>query len=119
LFDSDEILQNIRPDFTILKNIRAEAEMESDNFGIIITAAGHDHDFVSRFFAPNAGIDEDPVTGRAHCSLIPFWSEKLDRTKLTARQLSKRGGVLYCEDCGGRVKIGGKAVRYLRGNISI
>jgi len=119
LLDSEEKLRNINPDFAILKEIKAEAGVDNDSFGIIVTAKGNDCDFVSRFFAPNAGIDEDPVTGRAHCSLIPFWSEKLGKTKLTARQLSKRGGVLYCENSGERVKIGGKAVRFLKGNICV
>ena len=117
LLDSEEELRNIDPDFTLLKKIKDEAELDNDSFGIIVTAKGNDCDFVSRFFAPNAGINEDPVTGRAHCSLIPFWSDKLRKTNLTAKQLSKRGGMLYCEDCGDRVKIGGKVVRYLKGNI--
>jgi PhzF family phenazine biosynthesis protein len=117
LLDSEETLRGINPDFTVLKEIAAEAD--DYRFGIIVTAKGNDCDFVSRFFAPHAGIDEDPVTGRAHCSLIPFWSEKLGKKIMTAQQLSGRGGVLFCEDCGERVKIGGKAVRYLRGDISI
>jgi len=117
LLNSEEELRNLNPDFIELKKIKEEAGVDNDCFGIIVTAKGNDCDFVSRFFAPNAGIDEDPVTGRAHCSLIPFWSEKLGKNKLTAKQLSKRGGVLYCENCGERVKIGGKAVRYLRGEI--
>ena len=119
LVDSEETLRNIKPDFSILKSIKDEAELDNDSFGIIVTAVGSDCDFVSRFFAPNAGIDEDPVTGRAHCSLIPFWNEKLGKKVMTARQLSKRGGVLFCEDRGECVKIGGKAVRYLRGEIKI
>lgn len=119
LVGNEEILRSIKPDFSILKQIKTEAALDNDSFGIIVTATGNGCDFVSRFFAPNAGIDEDPVTGRAHCSLIPFWSEKLGKKIMTARQLSKRGGILFCEDCGERVKIGGKAVRYLRGNIRI
>jgi len=119
LLNNEEELRKINPDFTMLKNIKEDAGIDNDCFGIIVTAKGNDCDFVSRFFAPNAGIDEDPVTGRAHCSLIPFWSERFNKTKLTAKQLSKRGGVLYCEDCGERVKIGGKAVRYLKGRICI
>lgn len=119
LMDSEETLQNINPDFSVLKQLKAEAKVENDSFGIIITAKGSNCDFVSRFFAPNAGIDEDPVTGRAHCSLIPFWSQKLKKSKLTAKQLSERGGVLFCEDCDERVKIGGRAVRYLKGEIKI
>jgi PhzF family phenazine biosynthesis protein len=125
LLDSVETLRSINPDFSILRQIKTEAELDNDSFGIIITAKGTDCDFVSRFFAPNTGIDEDPVTGRAHCSLIPFWSKSLNKKFMTAWQLSKRGGVLYCEDCGEnprggeRVKIGGKAVRYLSGDIKI
>jgi predicted PhzF superfamily epimerase YddE/YHI9 len=119
LVDSESTLANICPDFALLKDIKAEAGIENDSFGIIVTAGGSDCDFVSRFFAPNAGIDEDPVTGRAHCSLIPFWSEKLGKNILTAKQLSKRGGVLYCENRGERVGIGGIAIRYLRGEINV
>ena len=118
-YNSEETLRNISPDFSVLRQIKTETELDNDSFGIIVTAKGNDCDFVSRFFAPNAGIDEDPVTGRAHCSLIPFWNEKLQKKVMTAKQLSKRGGVLHCEDCGERVKIGGKAVRYLRGEIEI
>ena len=117
LVDSEKTLRGINPDFTILRQITYE--VGNSSFGIIVTAEGDDCDFVSRFFAPHAGIDEDPVTGRAHCSLIPFWGEKLNKKIMTAKQLSKRGGVLLCEDCGERVKIGGKAVRYLKGNIRI
>ena len=119
LVDSEERLREITPDFFMLRQIKTEAGLENDSFGVIVTAAGSDCDFVSRFFAPNAGIDEDPVTGRAHCSLIPFWSERLGKTEMSAKQLSKRGGVLFCEDCGERVKIGGRAVRYLKGEINI
>jgi len=119
LVDSVETLHNINPDFSVLKQIKTEAKLDDDNFGIIVTAKGDDCDFVSRFFAPNAGIDEDSVTGRAHCSLIPFWGEKLNKKVMVAWQLSKRGGTLYCEDCGERVKIGGNAVMYLKGDIDI
>jgi PhzF family phenazine biosynthesis protein len=119
LIDDEETLRTLTPDFLTLKQIKTEAAIGSDDFGIIVTAPGTDCDFVSRFFAPNVGIDEDPVTGRAHCSLIPFWSERLNKTTLTARQLSKRGGTLLCEDRGERVMIGGRAVRYLQGEILI
>jgi len=119
LVDSEDTLREITPDFFMLKQIKTEAGLDNDSFGIIVTATGSDCDFVSRFFAPNAGIDEDPVTGRAHCSLIPFWSQRLGKTEMSAKQLSKRGGVLFCEDCGKRVKIGGRAVRYLKGDIEI
>jgi len=117
LMENEETVRNLEPDFAVLKQIGAG--FDDPSFGIIVTAKGDNYDFVSRFFAPHAGIDEDPVTGRAHCSLIPFWSEKLGKKTMTAQQLSKRGGVLHCEDCGERVKIGGKAVRYLKGNIYI
>lgn len=86
-------------------------------FGVIVTAVGEGCDFVSRFFAPNAGVQEDPVTGSAHSTLIPFWGKRLGRARLLARQLSPRGGVLTCEDCGERVRIGGQAVCYLRGDL--
>jgi len=119
LLDSEEALRSLEPDFLCLKQVKSEAKIDVDDFGVAVTARGSDCDFVSRFFAPNAGIDEDPVTGRAHCSLIPFWSGKLGKTRLFARQLSKRGGVLFCEDRGERVKISGTAVRYLKGKIEI
>jgi predicted PhzF superfamily epimerase YddE/YHI9 len=85
----------------------------------MITAPGIDVDFVSRFFAPGEGINEDPVTGSAHRTLIPYWSEQLGKRKLEARQLSKRGGDLLCEYAGERVKISGQAVHYLTGTASI
>ena len=75
-------------------------------------------DFVSRFFAPKFGIDEDPVTGSAHCTLAPYWAERLNKTKMTARQLSKRGGEIVCEVEGNRVALTGRAVTYLEGKIS-
>jgi len=87
--------------------------------GLIVSARGVDCDFVSRFFAPSAGVNEDPVTGSAHTSLIPYWSERLNKTSLIAQQLSERGGVLFCEDKGDRVLIGGRAVEYLKGEINI
>ena len=117
--DHENTVRNLSPDFSAIRHLGAKAGRESDHFGVIVTARGSDCDFVSRFFAPGLGIDEDPVTGRAHCSLIPFWREKLGKSKLVARQLSRRGGVLFCEDRGDRVKIGGRAVRYLRGDIAI
>ena len=80
-------------------------------------APGNEVDFVSRFFAPKAGIPEDPVTGSAHCTLIPFWADRLGKSKLLARQISERGGDLKCENRGDRVIISGKAVEYLRGEI--
>ena len=87
--------------------------------GIIVTAPGQDCDFVSRFFAPQRGIAEDPVTGSTHCTLVPYWAARLGRKQLRARQLSQRGGELFCEDRGDRVGIGGTAVTYLEGTIQV
>jgi PhzF family phenazine biosynthesis protein len=119
ILDSEEDIKNVAPDFETLKKVKDEASMPGDNFGVIVTAPGSDCDFVSRFFGPNAGINEDPVTGRAHCVLIPYWSKRLGKTNLTARQLSRRGGQLWCKDAGERVKIGGKAKLYLSGEIKL
>jgi len=90
-----------------------------DALGVIATAPGRDVDFVSRFFAPRAGVPEDPVTGSAHCTLVPYWSSRLGRKKLRALQISRRGGELWCEDRGERVLICGRAVRYLEGAIEV
>ncbi len=95
------------------------AVAELDARGVIVTAPGRDVDFVSRFFAPKVGIPEDPVTGTAHCALIPYWSARLGRRQLSARQLSARGGELWCQHCGERVRIGGSAVTYLRGELEV
>jgi PhzF family phenazine biosynthesis protein len=88
-----------------------------DAFAVIVTAPGREADFVSRFFAPRAGVPEDPVTGSAHSTLIPYWSARLQKKKLRAFQLSKRGGEILCEDRGERVVIGGRAIEYMRGEI--
>ena len=112
LVDSEQDVKDLTPDLSLLKQI-------PDCFAVIVTARGETADFVSRFFAPNAGIPEDPVTGSSHSTLIPFWAERLEKEQLTAKQLSKRGGVLYCENCGERVKIAGKAVLYLQGEINV
>lgn len=90
-----------------------------DDFAVMVTAPGEDTDFVSRFFAPKAGIDEDPVTGSAHCTMTPYWAKRLGKTTLTAKQLSPRGGELTCELRGDRVLMSGRAVEYLRGEIAI
>ena len=87
--------------------------------GLIITARGEDCDIVSRYFAPHAGIPEDPVTGSAHCLLVPYWAMQLDRADLTARQLSARGGELQCRLRGDRVLLGGRVVPYLEGRILV
>ena len=90
-----------------------------DVIGIIVTAPGKDCDFVSRFFAPNCGIPEDPVTGSAHSTLVPFWAEKLNKNTLHAKQLSKRGGELWCENIGDRVTMSGNCVFYMKGEINV
>lgn len=111
VFKDEKIIKEMEPDFSGISSL--------DCFAVIVTAPGKECDFVSRFFAPRVGIPEDPVTGSAHCTLIPYWSERFGKTNLHAVQLSKRGGDLYCEDRGDRVLIGGRAVTYLRGNITI
>jgi len=109
IYGSQREIEDIRPDFSLLS--------KAGDRGVIISAPGEDVDFVSRFFAPRCGINEDPVTGSAHTTLIPYWSEKLHKLKLLARQLSDRKGMIYCENKGSRVKIGGKANLYLKGEI--
>ena len=105
---NEEAVKNCDPDFSLMKK-------HVDK--MIITAPGKKADFVSRFFAPGAGIDEDPVTGSAHSQLIPFWSEKLGKNEMHALQLSKRGGELWCEQRGDRVLMKGKGVFYMKGEI--
>ena len=102
-------IERMKPDFTALGKVEAR--------GVIVTAPGEWVDFVSRFFAPQVGINEDPVTGSAHTSLVPYWSRQLAKTELIARQLSERGGDLYCRHLGNRVEIAGTAVTYLEGNL--
>ena len=112
-FNTVQEVLDFKPDFRELVHAGVR--------GLMITAKNHsnDSDFVSRFFAPRAGINEDPVTGSAHCMLIPFWAERLTKNKLEALQLSKRVGSLSCEFKGERVEIAGKAVTYLIGEINI
>jgi PhzF family phenazine biosynthesis protein len=90
-----------------------------DVFAVIVTAPGRDVDFVSRFFAPGRGVAEDPVTGSAHCTLIPYWSHVLGKKNLVAHQISARGGELFCEDRGDRVKIAGRATLFATGTIHL
>lgn len=111
VFREEETIKSMKPDLSRVAAL--------DYFAAIVTAPGRECDFVSRFFAPGAGIPEDPVTGSAHCSLIPYWAERLGKKELYARQLSERGGELFCKDQGGRVAIGGRAVTYLAGTIKI
>lgn len=111
VFGSEADVRGLTPD------VAAIAALEA--FAVIATAPGDDVDFVSRFFAPRAGIAEDPVTGSAHCTLIPYWAARLGRTVLEARQVSARGGELACEHRGDRVSISGRCVEYLRGQIVV
>ena len=111
VLDSEKAVVQARPDFVKLETL--------DCRGMIITARGDRSDFVSRFFAPRVGIPEDPVTGSAHCVLIPYWSKVLGKKELHALQVSKRGGELFCGDAGERVRIAGKAALYLEGTITI
>ena len=92
---------------------------ELDRHGVIVTAPGREVDFVSRFFAPKFGVDEDPVTGSAHCSLTPFWAARLGKTTLEARQVSQRGGRLQCALSGERVILRGRAVTYMTATINV
>jgi len=111
LYGSESDILSMKPDLRKLAT--------ADGRGVIVTAPGSDVDFVSRFFAPQAGIDEDPVTGSAHTTLTPFWSARLGKKKLTARQLSKRGGLLGCTLLNDRTLIAGRATLYLEGKILI
>jgi PhzF family phenazine biosynthesis protein len=111
ILESEDQIKNLNINFALLNQIKSR--------GLIVSAKGSDCDFVSRFFAPSAGVNEDPVTGSAHTSLTPYWSKKLKKTKLLAKQISSRGGVLFCEEKNDRVLIGGKAVEYLKGKINL
>lgn len=111
IYDSQEEIEQLKPNFFLLNQLDAR--------GVIVSAPGDEVDFVSRFFAPQCGVNEDPVTGSAHTSLIPYWSKVLGKPTLVAKQLSKRGGDIYCEFLDKRVKIAGRAVPYLKGEIII
>src|SRR5882724_2751559 len=113
LYDSEEQVRALRPNMAAL--------VATGIHGVIVTAKGKDCDFVSRFFAPAAGVPEDPVTGSAHTRLAPFWAERLGKTTFFARQVSARGGELWCAllSAQSRVHIAGQAVLYLEGNIEV
>lgn len=111
VLENEAAVRDLQPD------LRAVEEL--DAAGLIITAPGLEVDFVSRYFAPKLGVPEDPVTGSAHCALVPYWAERLGKTQLEARQLSTRGGELCCELRGDRVRLGGSAVGYLSGTIEV
>lgn len=111
IFDSANEVRTASPDIGKLRAL--------DSRGVIISAAADDCDFVARFFGPNVGIDEDPVTGSAYTQLVPYWAGKTGKTRFHAKQVSGRGGELVCELKGDRVQIGGRAVKYLEGVIEI
>lgn len=111
LVSDEETVAGMKPDLQLLERMEAR--------GVIITARGNNEDFVSRFFAPKVGVPEDSVTGSAHTVLTPFWAKKLGKDQLTARQLSKRGGVIHCKNLNERVEIGGSAVTYMTGTLGI
>jgi len=111
VFDTQDQIVALAPRFDLVSQLEA--------FAVMATAPGDDSDFVCRFFAPKAGIPEDPVTGSAYCTLIPYWSKKLGKKELHARQVSARGGKVFCEDRDDRVGIGGNAVLYMRGTIDV
>ena len=113
VYNSEEEIKNIKPNTALLDLIN------TDPGGIIVTAKGEKVDFVSRFFTPQASVFEDPVTGSAHCTLVPFWASRLKKTSFHAHQVSARGGELFCDLSGDRVFIRGKAIKYLKGIIEI
>jgi PhzF family phenazine biosynthesis protein len=109
VYDNEDTVRSLEPDMRALLDI--------DLFAVIVTAPGRRTDFVSRFFAPAKGVNEDPVTGSAHCTLIPYWAARLGKSQLMARQVSLRGGTLHCEHRGDRVTIAGEAALFLKGQI--
>lgn len=111
VYGSEEEVRRLRPDMARLRTLERR--------GVIATAAGNASDFVSRFFAPGAGVDEDPVTGSAHCTLTPYWARRLGKDRLHALQVSARGGELFCMPRGDRVAIAGRAVKYFQGVIEL
>ena len=111
LFKTEDEVKNLKPNLSRISKLAAR--------GVIATAKGNSYDFVSRFFAPQLGIDEDPVTGSAHTLLAPYWSKQLQKKEMTAMQISARSGLLKCIVLGNRVALKGQAVLYLKGEISI
>lgn len=108
VFEDEHLVASATPDFNLVQRL---------DHSVLLTAAGTRCDFVSRYFAPNKGIPEDPVTGSAHCLLVPFWSRRLNKKRLHARQLSRRGGELFCAEMGDRVEIAGPTTLYMKGEI--
>lgn len=111
VLENEAAVRDLKPDFSLLKQL--------DRMGVIVTAKGDVADAVSRCFYPKAGIDEDPVTGSAHCNVVPYWSRQLGKKQLVCRQISSRGGELVCEDRGERVILGGQAVLFMKGEVHL
>ena len=111
VFDNENEISQITPNHSHLEQL--------DLRGVIVTAPSSKYDFVARFFAPKFGIPEDPVTGSAYTQLMPYWAEKIGKSKLSAKQISPRGGKLICELKGNRVLISGSAVMYMEGKVEI
>jgi len=111
VFETEQEIMDLALNMDELKKV--------DGLGIIVTAKGNEVDFISRFFAPKEGIDEDPVTGSAHCTLVPYWKRVLGKNEFKALQLSQRGGKLICAYLGTMVKISGEAKSYLEGYIDV
>jgi len=111
VFDNRREVHELKPDPALVAAL--------DCFGVIATAPGSGHDFVSRFFVPKAGIAEDPATGSSHCTLVPYWAARLKKKTVTGHQVSGRGGEMFCELRGKRVGIAGRAVTYMRGTIAV
>ena len=111
VLESETQVRALQPDMALLASL--------DRKAVIVTAPGDEVDFVSRFFAPRLAVNEDPVTGSAHCTLVPYWANRLGKTSLHARQLSQRGGELVCQQMGDRVQIGGYPTLYMKGEITL
>ena len=111
VYETEEEIRGLKPEM--------DGILALEQFAVIVTAPGRKADFVSRFFAPKVGVPEDPVTGSSHCTLVPYWAERLGKRELHAFQLSARGGELFCTDRGERVTIGGRAVEYLSGELTV
>ncbi|WP_462280252.1 PhzF family phenazine biosynthesis protein [Salinivirga cyanobacteriivorans] len=111
IFDNEDQIQRLNPDFTEL--------LKLDIRGLIVTAPGNNSDIVCRFFCPAIGVNEDPVTGSAHTTLVPYWTKKLGKSNFVSHQLSERGGELLCRDLGDRVEVAGKAALYMKGELNV
>ena len=109
VFNNEEDIIKMEPKLNVIEKLSYD--------GVIVTAPGKSVDFVSRFFAPKLGIPEDPVTGGAHCVLIPYWSKRLNKKNMVAKQLSKRGGLIHCSYLGDRVTMGGEVITYMQGEL--